>query len=272
MAVRDLEPNTTYHFKVGATDKAGNIAYSNDYVLKTSVVLIEDRTAPRVSDVSIISGTLGSDTVGLSWRTNEEANTQIAYNEASSNEIKTQNVGTKSLEHGVTLKNLTPGKQYYFKVYAVDANGNSNNGSITSEFTTRPPQKITGGNVVASSVAQGGTITLTLTSLSPLTSDQISTLYLELLGTNVPLPLEKVSASGNTTTFTVTIPSNIPAKTYDEMILADRIGNLDWFFDGSLTVTSQNTINSSKANQLANIRETLKGLLEELSRRLKEGN
>jgi hypothetical protein len=229
-----------------------------------------DSTSPKVSNISVMGGTLGSDTVGLSWRTDEKADTKIEYYIAGTTDVKTQNVGTRSLEHAVTLRNLTPGKQYYLRVYAVDASGNSNNGSANSEFTTRPPQKVTGGNIVTTSVAQGGTVTFTLTSLSPLTSDQISTLYLELLGTNVPLSLEKVSASGNTTTFQVTIPSSIPAKTYDEIILGDRIGNLDWFFDGSLVVTAQTSLQKNgKEAQMASIQATLKSLLEELHRRLK---
>ncbi|MEN9604886.1 MAG: hypothetical protein RJB39_571, partial [Candidatus Parcubacteria bacterium] len=101
-------------------------------------------------------------------------------------------------------------------------------------------RSITAGTLLATTVQAGDTILFSLTTPTPLTDDEISGLYLEVLGTNRQSFLTKVSLSGNTTTLSARISGDIPPKAeYEVTILSmPGRGDLNWFFDETLTVTA----------------------------------
>lgn len=97
---------------------------------------------------------------------------------------------------------------------------------------------ITNGQLLTTSVAQGGTITFKLyLAKGHLTADQVSKLYIEPLGPNKPIMT--ITQSG-VDTYTAQIPSDFPVGKYDISVfpkLNTGMNDVSWYFNEQITIT-----------------------------------
>jgi hypothetical protein len=165
----NLATSTAYYYKVFSTDASGNSASSTDeYTFTTLETLSQesavklreqqanaagqitgaanvvcagggggssisiDRTKPVVSNVKV-SNVLG-DSVKVSWQTDKVANSLVQY--GTSEQYNQGQINTDlSVDHTVTLYNLTPSTAYHYRVASIDGNGNLG-GVADAVFTT----------------------------------------------------------------------------------------------------------------------------------------
>ncbi len=114
-----LEPNTTYHYKVSATDVMGNTGTSGDYTFTTL-------GGPIVSNVSSDT-TDPSGTVALvTWNTNTLSNSIVKYGQDSTLAVYAQATGidTSTTSHSVLITGLNTNTKYFFSVSSSDAQNN----------------------------------------------------------------------------------------------------------------------------------------------------
>ncbi|MBI4426967.1 MAG: fibronectin type III domain-containing protein [Candidatus Magasanikbacteria bacterium] len=153
VVVFGLSADTQYYFALKTSDEAGNVsALSN---------VPSAATLPKPADITppVIDSILAKPQVSLveiSWHTNELADSQVAYGLANQlGQLSADSALT--LNHKITLSNLTPDTVYYFKVISTDASGNQAvgliNGAQIGTFKTlndtKPPANVSGFNAVA---------------------------------------------------------------------------------------------------------------------------
>ncbi len=132
-----LTAGTTYYCRLLSQDKAGNLAVSQSYSFKTSV--LADTTAPVISVVA--SSNITASAAAITWTTNEAGTTQIQYGagvDASGNPIygSSTTLNTSLVTtHSQSLSGLTASTLYHYRVLSKDAAGNLTVSS-DSTFTT----------------------------------------------------------------------------------------------------------------------------------------
>jgi peptidoglycan hydrolase-like protein with peptidoglycan-binding domain len=152
--IAGLEPETTYHYRVIATDESGNsIASFDDTFITDSVPALEVAPSPEeeatsteptssepiVAPLTIIQPetiALATSTVTIAWNTNKEADGRVDYGvtDAYGTSVATT---TQSFSHQFTLVGLSAGTAYVYKVTAQTAAGETATvGEL--EFTTLP--------------------------------------------------------------------------------------------------------------------------------------
>jgi len=128
----ELDPNTTYYFKVTSTDAAGNEA-SDEGNLTT--LAEADETPPVISGVSYSNVTESS--AIITWTTNEDATRWVEYGATEECLSKTTENTSLSTSHSVTLTELDDDTTYYFKVISKDGAGNKAELADNHPFTTK---------------------------------------------------------------------------------------------------------------------------------------
>jgi len=140
-----LSQGQTYYYKMRSVD---DIINNSDW---TTAVNMEaggnpnDAVAPTIS--SVATGTPTTNSVTITWDTDEVSTSQIVYSTATSvpGGSPTQGVSGYSTSHSVTLTGLNASTTYYFKARSADPSSNSSDSSISS-FTTASPDT-TGPNI-----------------------------------------------------------------------------------------------------------------------------
>lgn len=119
VTLTELDPGTTYYFKVMSNDSAGNEITAEDDL---TTLATADETPPTISGVSVSNITESS--AIITWETNERATSQVEYGitETYGSEKTNTNL-TES--HSVTLTGLDDGTTYNFQVISKDASGNT---------------------------------------------------------------------------------------------------------------------------------------------------
>jgi chitodextrinase len=112
-----------------------------------------DTTPPSISDVQV---SVTDTTATVTWQTDEPASSAVSYGPTSAYEDGTISDPSLVTSHTITLTDLQPESQYFFRVSSVDGSGNSASGTNLS-FTTEasPPVDTTApviSNVQVSSV------------------------------------------------------------------------------------------------------------------------
>ncbi|MBN1374885.1 MAG: fibronectin type III domain-containing protein [Dehalococcoidia bacterium] len=119
--LKQLSPNTTYHYRVLSQNKSGSEAVSIDYEFTTADP--SDYAPPDISDIEIIDITHESATI--TWITNELATSQVEYDTGVSYANTTPLYNCMAYRHSVTLSSLDNSKTYYFRIKTADWNGNT---------------------------------------------------------------------------------------------------------------------------------------------------
>ena len=138
VTLTNLTPETTYKYRVHATDAAGNgPAQSQDLTFITEGS--PDRTAPQISVAPAAEAVTDISAV-IKWQTDELSDSAVSF-EAGEN-LSANALGlvagsaTDVLLHEVALTNLMPNTAYSFLVQSTDRSGNGPVSSLVVAFAT----------------------------------------------------------------------------------------------------------------------------------------
>jgi len=140
VSLANLEPLTTYHYRVISEDGSGNSDMSEDHTFTTPAI---DDIPPVISNVKATSF---SGSCVITWTTNEASTSRVRFGltDALGMELTDADLVTG---HSVTLTGLAPSTKYYYRVESCDARGNCSSSEILS-FNTKAadttPPTITG--------------------------------------------------------------------------------------------------------------------------------
>ncbi|OGG59147.1 hypothetical protein A3C89_01935 [Candidatus Kaiserbacteria bacterium RIFCSPHIGHO2_02_FULL_50_50] len=119
----DLNPGTTYYFRVGSEDASGNDAMSSEFSFTT----LADTEAPEISDLEVKD--IATTTATIVWETDEAANSVVWYSTTSN--FNTDADGVLRAEstllttsHSINLSGLTASTTYYYMVSSTDSDNN----------------------------------------------------------------------------------------------------------------------------------------------------
>lgn len=134
IVIENLTASTTYFIIVRSKDASSNIGTSSETSFTTKTT-IPDNFPPVVSEITLLVGT---STVNVGWKTNENATSRVYYgtsigldvNASTTNFIENS---TLKKNHTLTISNLATSTTYYFAIESKDVN---NNRTVTPTFTT----------------------------------------------------------------------------------------------------------------------------------------
>ncbi len=136
IAISDIKLDIPYHITVKSVDANGNEAITEaDRTFKTAVTA--DIDPPLISDTTVTDITESSTTI--TWKTNEEATSQIKYGPTSSYGTTTALDSNLTMTHSMELINLNPNTTYHFRVLSKDASNNERVSDVDQTFTTLAP-------------------------------------------------------------------------------------------------------------------------------------
>jgi hypothetical protein len=124
-----LTPRTAYYYVVVSNDGSGNIATSSEEILTTV-----DLTPPVISNAAASATDTGA---GITWNTDEEASTKVAYSIDTTYASSTDETDTLTgvTNHSADLSLLDSCTTYHYEVVSADSSGNIATSS-PSTFTT----------------------------------------------------------------------------------------------------------------------------------------
>jgi len=132
VTLQGLEPSTTYHFTVVATDGKGSELYrSNDHMFDTGPR--QNITPPAVTAVKIIP-TDGS--AVISWTTDTPSSSQVLYGADASCPNSTIEDTRLVTDHSVRVIGLEANTVYYYRIKSEDGDGNIATMDPPNIFTT----------------------------------------------------------------------------------------------------------------------------------------
>jgi hypothetical protein len=157
--VTGLISATKYYYQITCEDVLETIISSAEYSFTTSASgTVGDTTAPSISSVG--SGSITGESVTITWKTDENANSSIAYGiesgtyESGSIDYLVNFDKTKyTTDHSVIVNNLTPGTKYYYKVLSTDFSGNIAE-SAEETFTTKSPSSLSSIKFTSTSLSE----------------------------------------------------------------------------------------------------------------------
>ncbi|MFH1008130.1 MAG: fibronectin type III domain-containing protein [Candidatus Latescibacterota bacterium] len=186
----NLEPATTYHYRVGSTDPTGNGPTFNGGDLTFTT-----KTEPDILSPKILTGpfvpSITHNSALVSWRTDEPSDSKVAYGPDTTygeEVLSPEDVR----EHASRLTNLNASTAYHYRVISVDPSGNPPTSSPDRTFTTMAapdtldPRILTGPTVL-SKTYDSATIVWT--------TNELSDTFLEY-GPSTAYGLEQGDASG----------------------------------------------------------------------------
>lgn len=139
--ITGLSTGTTYHYRIHATDAAGNAFVTPDETFTTEAASVSvsapatpspDVTAPSIENVMAIPGT---SIATITWDTNELAVSTLEYGTTGAYGSSATLSASALLAHSATLTGLSGNTTYYYCIRATDAAGNRAD-SCTHSFTT----------------------------------------------------------------------------------------------------------------------------------------
>ena len=129
----DLDPGTTYYYIAKWTDEDGNTGISDEVTFTTDPPPTVKEVL--VENISISSATINFNTVGASA-------VAIYYGpDTSFGGLETMATSTSDSSYTLQLEGLTDDTIYYYKINALDADGNEYEGTVL-DFKTLPAPKI----------------------------------------------------------------------------------------------------------------------------------
>ena len=138
VTLTELDPDTTYDFRVFSTDASDNTSDISGMSFTTEFV--SDVTPPIISNVHVASKTY--DTAVIAWTTDEDSNSVVQYGKNTGSWGSyplSQSNGSLVTSHSVTLSGLNSNTTYYFQTGSSDASDNGPTVSNEMSFTTDEP-------------------------------------------------------------------------------------------------------------------------------------
>jgi len=119
--ITGLNDNTTYYFRVFASNSAGNSGYSNT----VEVTTIDGITAPAAPS-ELMADNITSNNATLKWSDNSNNETGFVIESSTNNSDFTIIHTTQENTTQYLAAGLEPGTDYYFRIYAQNGGGPSN--------------------------------------------------------------------------------------------------------------------------------------------------
>jgi phosphodiesterase/alkaline phosphatase D-like protein len=160
--LNNLNPSTTYHFRVISKDAANNTATSEDNTFTTPAT--PDTIGPVLSQIT--ASDIRADRTTIGWGTDEPATTQVEYGPTTAYGQLTTLNATLANSHSETLSGLQAETVYHYRVRSVDAAGNLSL-SEDQTFTTSALGDITPPADVENFTAVPGVQNVTLSWTNP---------------------------------------------------------------------------------------------------------
>ena len=113
----NLNPNTTYHFKITSKSSLQEVS-TFDRTFKTGK--IQDIQAPIIYNVS--APYITGKTAVIKWLTDKEADSLVEYGKTI-NYTHKKSSAAKTTEHYIILSNLQPATTYHYNIKSKDKNG-----------------------------------------------------------------------------------------------------------------------------------------------------
>ena len=125
VALGGLEQNTTYYALASSRDRSDNVTAFPDTILFTTLAK-PDSLPPGIVRRPIVHGLTPTSAI-IQWRTDEPGDSRVFYLAVGTGDTlqATNPDETLSLEHSVTLTNLSPDTWYLYAPRSTDASGNT---------------------------------------------------------------------------------------------------------------------------------------------------
>ncbi|MDC4206521.1 MAG: fibronectin type III domain-containing protein [Candidatus Manganitrophus sp.] len=257
----NLNPSTTYHFRVISKDAANNTATSGDNTFTTSAA--PDTIAPTLSAVA--AGTVTATSAVITWTTNEAATSQVEYGTTSAYGSSSALGNTLLTGHTRTLSNLSPSTTYHFRVISKDA---ANNTATSGDNTFTTPALPDTTPPTLSAITEGG-----------LSSSSVTISWTTNEAADTQVQYGTTSAYGSTTSLNNAMTTShsqgltglSPSTLYHYRVLSkDAAGNLATSGDNTFTTsappdTTPPTFSGIAAGNLTNSSATISWTTNELS-------
>ena len=225
--VTGLHADTTYQFKVGATNASGTTWSSVMSVL----------TFPAAPSVS--AAELNTSMISLTWTSEPGAALYSIEVEENGDWVSLQHLGSSHTAY--TVYGLSAGTAYNFRVGASDASGTSWGYSATAYTTPAAPtltaiaksdssialswNRVTGANGYTVSVSSGGTVIQTISMGSTQTSDTLDNLKPD---TTYTFQVAASNSSGKTLSSAVTVTTLVVPPTLSARVVSPTQVDLSW--------------------------------------------
>ncbi|MDB5265327.1 MAG: hypothetical protein JWM39_40 [Parcubacteria group bacterium] len=224
-----LAASTLYHFQVASADASNNVATSSDLTFTTTAA--PDVTPPTIS---AIASSPTASTATITWTTNENASSTVAYG-ASSAYGTASSSSALATSHSITLTGLIAATTYHYQVQSADASGNLATSSDQTVTTSAAPDT-TPPTVALTAPAGGSTVSGTSVAVTASASDDVA-----VVGVQFKLDGALLSAEDTSAPYAITW-NTTATSTGSHTLLAvarDAAGNLAT--SSPITVTVDNT-------------------------------
>ena len=142
----NLNPGTTYHYRIRSTDAGGSSHVSGNFTFTTTAAL---------SSGNVTASSTSTSSAVITWTTNRSSNSQVEYGVTTSYGSSTPLDSTLVVNHSQTLTNLNPGTTYNYRIRSADANGASH---VSGNFTFTTTAALSSSNVAASSITTSSAV------------------------------------------------------------------------------------------------------------------
>lgn len=142
--IRGLEDNSEYYLVANSRDGSGNLATSDRQIFHTAL----DTRPPKITKVTIEPSVKGSgaDARGqliVSWHTDEQATSQVSFDDGKSGTTSRTNEDAALVtDHVVVVSDLSPAQVYSVKAISRDKAGNSAESTTQSAIIGRASDSI----------------------------------------------------------------------------------------------------------------------------------
>lgn len=205
LTLTGLTAGTRYYFYVQSVNGSGVTSTDKNLVNGTpeyfNLATTLDTTAPTISSVAT---TTNHNSANITWVTNENADSQIAYGTTTNYGTTTTLDNTFTTQHLVALSDLSSSTIYHFRIYSRDKNNNLATSANYTIGTSATPDStaptissvatssvsLTGTtitwttNEAASSIVEYGTNTSSYNNLAGSTTESVTSHSVTLTGLN----------------------------------------------------------------------------------------
>jgi len=226
-----LNPSTTYYYKImsrngdGLESELNNSNIGYDFTTAAG----PDEISPMLEGV-VSTTTITETSATIEWETGEDSSSMVDYGTSAGSFNATQgdplfNYSTGVNKHSVTLTDLTPGDDYYFRIRSLDSSGNqmmSDNGGDGYMFTT--DIDLEGPIITFDKDSDIEDVTTDSVRISWLTSNELSTSVIEY-GTTTSYGYSEPNNNYNINHSTILTGLTPNEQYYFKIVATDDLGN-----------------------------------------------
>lgn len=221
ISLTGLTASTSYNYKINCKDGSNNSASSTNQTFTTSAP--PDTTAPTITAAPATSSAT-SNSIIITWTTNEAGTSVVQYGLTTSYEIGTASDSTLVTSHSTGLSGLTISTTYNYKICSSDQFGNGPTCSANATFATSATADTTAPATSSGSISSG-TPTASSTTVT-FTTNELSVCQLKY-GTTTAYGLETNFEANFVTSHSIALSNLSAGSTYHfSIVCKDASGNV----------------------------------------------